>query len=446
MNFAGLDMQRAMRGRLATALRRGRLALIDIGSSAITCVILRIDPERLAAPAEGSLARLGAIEVAGAATVQARGVRRGEIVDMDAAARTLRQAILSAEDAAGPQTGRVDHALVAFSGGRPESFSTVGEVDTETGQVTARDISNALGAAPEPPIGEGRQFLHAQPVSIALDHQGGLTDPRGMTGRRLSVALHLLAVDSRPVGGIGECVRQCDLDLCGIVSAPYAAGLAALVEDELRLGAVCIDMGAGGTGIALFLRDHLICAERIRFGGEHVTSDIAAGLMMRTALAERIKRLEGGVVPTAADDRDMIDAPRLGEEGEPAQRQISRGMLIGVIRPRMEEIFRHVHARLVELGVGAMPGCSVVLTGGACQMPGLDEMATRILGRRPRIGRPIRIAGLDQEMAGPDRATVVGLALHAVQPHDEIWDFAAPQPRSARGRAGEMIRWLRASF
>lgn len=445
MNFADFQQQRAMRGRLSGAARRGRIAVIDIGSSQLTCLIVRLSGEG----GEGRAGRgggFGGVEVVSACTVQSRGLKRGEITDMDAAARAMRQVVLGAEEAAQPAVEGVDHAVVAFSGGRPESFSTLGEVETETGQVTDRDISNALAAAPEPPIGEGRCILHAQPVAISLDHQDGITDPRGMTGRHLAVACHVLAVDARPFANVVECVRQCDLALCGVISASYAAGLSALVEDEQRAGAVCIDMGAGGTGVSLFLRDHLICAERVPLGGDNVSSDIAAGLMMRSALSERIKTVHGGVIPTAADDREMIEAPRLGDENEPEQRRISRGMLIGVIRPRMEEIFRHLHARLVDLGVGGMPGCSVVLTGGGSQMPGLDEMVTRILGRRPRIGRPLRLSGLDREMAGPDSATAVGLALYAARPHDEIWDFAAPHPRTARGRASEMFRWLRASI
>lgn len=444
MNFHGFDQQRAMRARLQTAIRRGRLAVLDLGTSRVTCLILKVDPGALDAPP--GLARFGALEVVGSCVVQSRGIKRGEIIDMDAATRCVRQAILTAEEDAQPEIERVDHVVVAFSGGRPESFSTEGTVDTETGQVTERDISNALGAAEDPPMGEGRAILHAQPVSISLDHQGGITDPRGMTGRSLSIAAHVLSVDARPLANVAECVRQCDLDLCGVVSAPYAAGLSALVEDEQRTGAVCLDMGAGGTGMSLFLRDHLICVERVPFGSDHATSDIAAGLLMRRALAERIKTVHGGCIPTAADDRELIEAPRLGDEGEPEQRRISRGMLIGVIRPRMEELFRAVHARLVDLGVGQMPGCSVVLTGGGCQMPGADELCTRILGRRPRIGRPLRIAGLDQERTGPDCATVVGLAMYAVHRHDELWDFAAPAPRTARGRASEMVRWLRASL
>ncbi|MEM1382269.1 MAG: cell division protein FtsA [Pseudomonadota bacterium] len=450
MNFARTDLYRAMRARLQMAVKRGRLGVIDIGSSKITCLVLRFDPARVA-DGRGGLDQLGtslfgAVEVVGARTVQSRGVRRGEIVDMDEAARAIRLALLNAEKMAAPRVERVDQVIVSFSGGKPASFSTVGEVETETGQVTERDISNALAAAPEPPVGDGRQILHAQPVDISVDYQSGITDPRGMTGRRLSVALHVMTVAARPLANLMECVRQCDLDLAGVVSASYASGLSALVEDEQRTGAVSIDMGGGSTSCAIFLRDHLICVDQVRFGGDHVTADIAAGLLMRQVYAERVKTLYGGVIPTGADDRDAIDAPQIGEEDAPQQRQISRGMLIGVIRPRLEETFRLLRKRLTALGVNEMPGGSLVLTGAACQMPGVDEMATRILGRRPRIGRPLRIAGLPQALSGPDNAAAVGLALYALRPHDELWDFEAPRPWSARGRASEIIRWIRTSW
>lgn len=448
MNFAHVDMFRNMRMRLQTAVKRGRVAVLDIGSSKITCLVLRIDPERMLEVGAGdriATNMLGAIEVVGARTVQARGIRRGEIVDMEEVCRAIRLSLLNAEKMAAPKVERVDHVIVSFSGGRPQSHMTEAEIETETGQVTDRDLSLVLSECPEPPVGKERQILHAQPCEITVDYKSGITDPRGMTARKLSVALHVMSVDSQPLADIVECIRRCDLDLAGIVSAPYASAMSALVEDEQRNGAICIDMGGGGTSASVFLRDHLLCVDHIRYGGAHVTGDIAAGLMMSQATAERIKTLYGGVISLGADDREMIDAPRLGEEDLPDRRQISRGMLIGVIRPRLEETLQMLKARLDAIGVSDMPGSGLVLTGAACQLQGVDELVTRIMGRRPRIGRPLRIAGLPQSLSGPDYATAVGLAVYALRPHDELWDFEAPRP-GARGKAADMIRWLRKAW
>lgn len=449
MNFARVEMYRTMRSRLRTAINRGRVAVLDIGSSKITCLVLRLDPSRIGesdARDRMGTSLFGAIEVAGARTVQSRGVRRGEIVDMEEVCRAIRQALLNAERMAAPKIDRVDQVIVSFSGGKPESFMTEAEIETETGQVTDRDLSNVLGACPEPPIGEGRQILHAQPCEITLDYQSGVTDPRGMTARRLSVALHVMTVEQRALSNLMECVRRCDLDLAGVVSAPYASALSALIEDEQRAGAVCVDMGGGATSFSVFLRDHLMCVDQIRYGGNHVTGDIAAGLMMSHATAERIKTLYGGVISTGADDRELIDAPRLGEEDLPDRRQISRGMLIGVIRPRLEETLRMLQARLEAIGIQDMPGSGLVLTGAASQLQGVDEMVARILGRRPRIGRPLRIAGLPQSLSGPDYATAVGLAIYALRPHDELWDFESPRNTGPTHKASEMFRWFRKAW
>lgn len=448
MNFDHVEIYRNMRGRLQTAIRRGRLAVIDIGSSKISCLVLRFDPARMAEAdtrERPGTALYGAIEVVGARTVQSRGIRRGEIVDMEETCRAIRLALLNAEKMAAPRVERVDHVIVSFSGGRPESHMTEAEIETETGQVTERDISNLLAACPEPPLGSERQILHAQPCAITVDGQGGITDPRGMTATHLGAAMHVMTVDARPLADLIECIRRCDLDLAGIVSAPYASAMAALVEDEQRNGAICIDMGGGGTSFSVFLRDRLMCVEQIRFGGHHVTGDIAAGLLMSQATAERIKTFHGGVVATGADDREMIDAPRIGEEELTERRQISRGMLIGVIRPRVEETLHLLKTRLDLIGADAMPGSGLVLTGAACQIQGIDELVARIFGRRPRIGRPLRIAGLPQELSGPDHAALVGLAMYALRPHDEMWDYEAPV-FGARGKAGEMLRWLKRAW
>ncbi len=142
MNFTPFLPYRNMRSRLNLAIKRGRLAVLDIGSSKITCLVLKLDPARLAEAGRNDrlgTSLFGAIEVAGGSTVQSRGVRRGEIVDMEEVCRSIRMALLNAEKMAAPKVERVDHVIVSFSGGKPRSFSTTAEVETETGQVTERD-------------------------------------------------------------------------------------------------------------------------------------------------------------------------------------------------------------------------------------------------------------------------------------------------------------------
>lgn len=441
-----LASQRAMRERFRHAIRRGLIAAIDVGTSKTACFVLRVDAQRLArAQAEGRPHdAFAAVRIIGAGITRSRGVRLGEIVEMDKCARAVRTALDIAERAAGE---RVDQAFCALGGGRPASLPAHGAAMLEGMAVVERDIARVVTSSRGPwhgrSVEEGRETLHAQPVNFSVDGQDGLTDPRGMTGERIGVDLHVLTVASSPLRNLAHCVRRCDLELAGVVSGSYAAALSSLVEDEQKLGAACIDMGAGATGLAVFLRGHLIHADGVRIGGEHVTRDIASGLSMPEAAAERIKTVHGGAVATGLDDRELFEAPRFGAEGAEEPRRISRAALIGVIRPRLEETLETARDRLRSAGFQNLPGRRIVLTGGASQMPGLEEMAQRILGRHVRVGRPMRVAGLPQTAIGPAFAASVGLAIYAARPQDEVWDFDVPVAPSTRGRLRRTVRWFK---
>jgi cell division protein FtsA len=430
-----------MRDQLRSALKRGLLGVLDIGTSKTGCFILRIDPTRLAASTaeHGHLGGFGAMRVVGAGVTQSRGVRLGEIADMEECERAIRTALQAAEKMAGV---RVDQVIGALSGARPASFGATGEAEVPEGEVVEADVAAALAACPEPPLEEGREILHAMPVNFTLDGHSFLSDPRGMTGRELAVDMHVLSVASAPLRNLARCVRRCDLELAGVVTAPYAAGLASLVEDEQELGAACVDMGGGATGVSIFLRKQLIYADVARVGGRHVTRDVAEAFSLETSLAERIKTLHGGVMATGLDDREMIPAPPMGA-ADGHERSISRSALIGVIRPRVEEIFEEVRMLLDQAGFQGLPSRRIVLTGGGSQLPGLEDAARRILGQRVRVGRPLRIAGLPQSAAGPAFSAMVGLAAYAVRPHDEVWDFEAPSSLGGATRLRRAVRWFR---
>ena len=73
-------------------------------------------------------------------------------------------------------------------------------------------------------------------------------------------------------------VERCHLDVEAVVATPYAAGLAALVDDEAEMGAVVIDFGGGTTSIGVFAGGHLVHTDAVAVGGNHITMDIARGL------------------------------------------------------------------------------------------------------------------------------------------------------------------------
>ena len=436
------ESQRAMRNMRKAAMQRGVVAILDVGTSKIACLVLRFDGTERLSEVEGigSLAGQSGFRVIGAATTRSRGVRFGEIDAMQETERAIRTAVQAAQKMA---KIRVDHVIACFSGAAPRSYGLAGKVDLEGQVVSEQDVARVLASCDVPDYGDDREVLHAQPVNFALDHRSGLSDPRGQMGQQLTTDMHMLTVDAPAVQNLAHCVKRCDLELAGIASSSYVSGMSALVEDEQELGAACIDMGGGSTGLSIFMKKHMIYADAVRMGGDHVTSDISMGLQVPAAAAERIKTFYGGVHATGMDDREMIELEGDTGDWEHDRRTVSRAELIGIMRPRVEEILEEVRARLDAAGFEYLPSQKIVLTGGSSQIPGLDGLASKILGQQVRLGRPMRVHGLPQAATGPGFASAVGMCLFATHPQDEWWDFDLPVERYPVRSLMRAMRWFR---
>ncbi|CUH76104.1 cell division protein FtsA [Tropicibacter naphthalenivorans] len=437
------ESQRAMRNMRKAAMQRGVVAILDVGSSKIACLVLRFDGTDPSEEGIGSLAGQSGFRVIGAATTRSRGVRFGEIHSMSETERAIRTAVQAAQKMAGI---RVDHVIACFSGAGPRSYGLAGNVEVQGVTVDEQDVARVLSACDVPDYGHGREVLHAQPVNFALDHRSGLIDPRGQIGNELSCDMHMLTVDAQSIQNLAHCVKRCDLELAGLASSAYASGIAALVEDEQELGAACIDMGGGATGVSIFIKKHMIFADSVRMGGDHVTQDISMGLQVPTATAERIKTFYGGVHATGMDDREMIETGGETGDWEHDRRTVSRAELIGIMRPRVEEILEEVKARLDAAGFEHLPSQKIVLTGAASQIPGLDGLASKMLGQQVRLGRPLRVHGLPQAATGPGFASAVGLCLFAAHPQDEWWDFEVPVDRYPARSLKRAVQWFRENW
>lgn len=414
--------------------RNGLVAALDVGTSKVVCLIARAETDGNGQP-----------QVLGIGHQRSRGLKAGAIVDMDAAEAAIRATVEAAEKMAG---SNVDSVVVGLSGGGLTSRLVAHEATVAGHEITDSDLRRIL----EPSRLQGdvpadQRLIHALPVGYSIDGTLGIRDPRGMYGRRLGVNLHLVHAAAGPLRNLLTCVSASHLDVTSIVAAPYAAGLAALVEDERELGATVLDLGGGTTGISVFFDGEMVFAASLPVGGGHVTSDIARCLSTSLAEAERAKVLHGSVVASPADARETVPIPLIGEEDDGDEpHQVPRRDLIAIIRPRVEEILEMARDTLEATGFDRVGGRRLVLTGGGAQVPGLRDLAAVILDKQVRPGRPQRVKGLADGVSGPAFAACAGL-LHQAFQRDAIADaLRLRPPREPTGALGRVGRWLRENF
>jgi cell division protein FtsA len=420
----------------APAGRPGIIAALDVGSTKVACFIAKVHDAR--GPARTP------VNVIGVGHQVSRGVKCGAVVDMVEVEESIRSAVDQAER----MSGVTIHEVVAsFSAGSPRSFMAQGAVELEGQPVTEREMARAIASAQSEVELGGLIALHAIPVTYSIDASKGVRDPVGMFGDVLGVNLHMVGAEVGPVRNLGVCIERCHLEMAGLAVAPYASGLASLVEDEMDLGVTLIDLGGGTTSVAVFSEGSLIHCGVVPVGGHLVTSDLARGLSTTLAQAERLKTLFGSALVGTNDDKAMLTVPLIGEADPEAVHQVPRSMLTSIIRPRIEETFEMVRDLLEEAGIGRLAGRCVVVTGGASQLNGVKETAARVLGKQVRLGRPIRLTGLPDAASGPAFSTVAGLLSYLVHgPQDTLLLDTHSEKRKGAHQISRIGRWFIENF
>ncbi len=410
--------------------RTGLIAALDVGSTKICCLIAQATNN-------------GSIRVSGVGHQASQGIKNGAITEMASAQNAILTAVSAAEEMAGE---RIREVILSVSGGniRSRIFST--EQSISGREVNETDVRRLLARAGNLSFPADQELLHCLPVGYTADGTRGIRDPRGIFADQLSVNVHLVTARAAALRNLSTCIERCHLDVECVVVGPYASGLACLVEDEIDLGATIIDLGGGTTSVAVFYDSAMIFADSIAVGGQHVTNDIARGLSTPLIQAERMKTLYGSAIISPSDEREVIDVPLIGEQSTAHPNHVPRSLLNGVIRPRMEEIFEMVRAKLDQAGVTKTAGQRLVITGGGSLLSGAPELAGLILEKKVRIGRPMKISGLAEATSGPAFSAGAGLLRFAVE---RISDNANPNDSHAarpNSRIGRIGQWIRENF
>ncbi|MCC2663883.1 MAG: ftsA [Geminicoccaceae bacterium] len=417
------------RGEPRSIGRHEPQGVLDVGTTKMCCLIARRQPG-------------GGLEVLGAGYQLAEGLRAGEIVDAEAAEASILAVVHEAE-----QQARVTlrEVVLGLSAGRPRSLRSAIEIELGGRAVIGEDVARALAHARAEAQVEGRETLHALPLQITLDRGQPLRDPRGMIGRRLRLAVHLVQVAAAPLHNLVAAVERCHLEVAAVVAAPYAAGIGSLSADELALGAIALDLGGGVTGVARFTEGRLQDIHTVPLGGRHVTQDLAFGLSTAWPQAERLKTLYGSVLARAGDAHQRLEVTGLGDPEDPPLQIVSRARLTEIIRPRVEEIFQLVRARLAETEL-PLAGRRLVLTGGGSTLEGVVELAEEAFGMPARIGRPLPLGGRLEIAHLPGGTTAAGL-LRLANQDDGGLTLWSPRPnRVLTARLAKIGQWLRENF
>jgi len=289
-----------------------------------------------------------------------------------------------------------------------------------------------------------REILHVITKEYIVDGQGGVMDPRGMTGVRLEAEVHIITGSVSAVQNLVKCCEKADLQVSDIVLEPLASAETTLLDDERDLGVGVVDIGGGHTDIVLFHQGSVCHSAVLAIGGNHFTTDLAVGLRVPTAEGDRLKLEYGTALMSRVSDETMV---RLRGQTGKHLREIPRRYLVEIIQPRAEELLQLVSEEIRRSSCQDLLTGGVVLTGGAAYLEGLPELGEEILEMPVRQGVPRGIPGFAENGLNLSHSTAVGLVLYAARNQMSQYDVRSVGEEGLLvGMVSRMKGWMHGVF
>lgn len=365
---------------------------LDIGTTKICTLVGELRPE--------------GVKIVGTGIHPSEGLRKGVVIDLEATVNSIRQSVIEAEKGAGI---RITSVVTGIAGGHIKSFNTSANLTIRSYEVTEKDVERVQEMARSVAVPMDREVIGTEVQEYCLDEQTGIKDPVGMSGKNLTVYMHVVTAAVASAQNLIKAANIAGLDVEDIVLQPLASGKAVLAEEEKEMGVVLADFGGGTTDLALYYGGTVRHTSVLPLGGDNLTYDLAVGLRISKVEAERVKREHGFCHKAYYLSDKTIEIPDIGGR---CNKEVPSSRILEVLEPRVAEIFSLLMEELEEKHFTQFMNMGFVLTGGSSVLPGMVEKAEEVFKVPVRIGYPRGILG-SETVSSPMYATAVGLVLHA---------------------------------
>ncbi|MBI3088866.1 MAG: cell division protein FtsA [Candidatus Colwellbacteria bacterium] len=373
---------------------------LDIGSDAVKAIVAEPQAE-------------GHIVLHAGLTRPSKGLRRGVVVNMDAAVAVISELLQEVKELSKTAPRNV-YLRVGSSDIRVQTSRGITAVARANAEIYKDDIERVVQASEAINLPSNRMILHTLTQEFIVDGVGDIQDPLGMVGARLEVISLIIDAFQPAVANLTKCVELAGGSIGALIFGPAASAASVLTHNQKELGVVMIDIGYGTTGIAVYEEDRLLHTKVIPIGAGHITSDLAIALKIPIETAEKIKLSYGYALASEVSNKDKIDLKKFDEEAKAAP---SRKFIAEVIESRLTEIYEMINKELHSLGKERRLPAGAVITGGGAKMPGIVELAKRELKLPTQIGIPNRSSfetgspRMVEFLESPEYASVLGLTL-----------------------------------
>ena len=374
------------------------IAAIDIGTTKVCTFI-------------GSVKKNNLIEIKGFGTAECKGIKKGLVVDINEATKSILSSIGMAEKSTNMF---IDSAYIGVTGKHVSFINNWTEINVSSpGKVIRKaDVDKLIGLANKINLSSEHYVIHTLIKQFAVDGEKEIMDPIGLSTDKLAVELLVIYGSITPIKNVINSVKAANVEIEDIILEALASSEAVLSQEEKESGVIMLDIGGGTTDVAIYKNKKLVFTYCLPVGGDLITNDISIGLNIPFAKAEEIKKKFANVDYNFYETLNKLNVGDLKLDKNKAALNIR---LYSIVNDRVKEMLNIVKEKFEAYGFIHSIPCGVVITGGAANLKGLAALASSVFNMPVRIGTPIDVEGPSEAVNNPIYSTAIGILKYANQ-------------------------------
>lgn len=384
------------------------ITALDLGSHVLRVGVLLISPKKNSKTL--SVLEGDDLKIMGWGQSPARGLRRGQVIDLKEAVASIKEAVGAASRNANVKISKL---VVGLGGVHVKLKPSLGAVAVSRadGEISHEDVSRVLESAQAVSLPLNYEVINIIPLEYKLDAEGKIKEPVGMKGVRLEAEVMLVLASSPVLKLIRKALAEANLEVESWAYAPLATARAVLSKKQQELGCAVIDLGGGTTSLSVWEESNFVYANVLPIGASHITNDVAIGLKIAPEFSEKVKIDYGCSLASSVSKREQVVLSDWGTENLVTP----KWELARIIEARCSEIFDLVAEELNKINKANLLPSGIVLCGGGSKLEGLLELAKKKLRLPVELGRPRNIKSDSAEFFDPALATLAGLLIYGYE-------------------------------
>ncbi|MBN1298293.1 MAG: cell division protein FtsA [Actinobacteria bacterium] len=378
--------------------RGGYIAAIDIGTTKVSTFI-------------GMVKKNNSIEIKGYGTSECKGMKKGLVVDINEATKSILNSVSLAEKSTGLF---LESAYIGLTGKHISFLNNWTDLNINTpGKIIRKaDVDRLISMANKVNLSSEHYVLHTLIKQFSVDDEKDIADPVGLSTDKLAVELLIVYGSVTPIKNVINSVKAANIDIEDIILEALASGEAVLTPEEKDSGVIMLDIGGGTTDVAVYRNKKMIFTYCLPVGGDLITNDISIGLNIPFVKAEEIKKKFANLDHNFYETLNKINMGELQLERNKAALNIR---LYSIVNDRVKELLTLVKEKIEAYGYLNSIPCGLVITGGTSNLKGINALAENMFNMPARTGTTLEVEGPAEAVSNPAYSTAMGLIKYANQ-------------------------------